>query len=122
MASWQSRKIVEAAIRDTLKSVSDFSIEEPHIGNLGMPCNWITHMLNAFMDKYLKNNETMRRFAIRCPEKDEFTGEWTLPNRKTLWYLADIIRNTDTSSCYNTYRSLSENNRRIHKRWQIMGN
>jgi hypothetical protein len=108
MTSWQSRETVESLIHHTLKSVSDFSIEDPPTGNVGMPCYWITSMLSALMDEDPTNNITMKRFAIRGPEKDKFTGEWTLPNRKTLWYLADIVRKTDTPSCYNTHGSLSE--------------
>lgn len=102
MTRWQTEDEVQHVIDSTLKSVSDFSLEEPKSGSVGIPTAWAIGIIDSLTSKNFPNDPLIKKIGIRVPSVDSETLISSYPTRKTLWYLADLVRKTDSPSCYNT--------------------
>jgi hypothetical protein len=114
---WQDKATVQKFIAKTLAAISSAEVRNPKTGNIGMPTEWLMLVLGALMydadkdkekdenkkkKKQEENKKIIQRYCIRPFDEDEITGEIILPTEKQMWYLAELVRSTDTQSCYNT--------------------
>jgi hypothetical protein len=115
LAGWQSQVEVDLIFQELLALASDFTINVPddETKNGLEVCHEVA--INNIPGFLLRNKEEFQevfcaRFGIIYEDaKDIITGEPVLPTKRCLWFLVQLIRRTDTPSCYFTQNLLRSN-------------
>ena len=98
----------------TLKTnqvLCDFSNPEivvPVGGNIGTPLRFFEELI--FSDD--GSGEAFKKYIISVPNHRNPLGVM-FPSWKTIWYLARVVRETDTLACYKTYGGISKTDGRL---------